>query len=311
MSILKLNVMRAPEMASIIGFLFHVFSSEDNVFLSPIQVSDASESLEEKRNMVTRLGPNSRPTSPLIPVRAPADQIPGGGDSQIPPIGIESNASLLDLAYKTALGKFFAVLKKCILIKSFHPNSAWGSIETVTIGKTHPTLFFILANGSMETARAAVWSKMNNMIEMLRKAGPSNHKSFCVFDHDSETPAALVTTSQSLAELHQTSVGIGAIMDTEYSCRSRLSNTVSPPSGQNDISYSKEMLKWVTDRSIKPEVSDPAVLISLVPMTTSTLTCSYKNCQLVVTRIDPKHSMTVVVDGTQMATCCKVKKFEI
>ena len=93
-------------MASIIGFLFHVFSSEDNVFLSPIQVSDASESLEEKRNMVTRLGPNSRPTSPLIPVRAPADQIPGGGDSQIPPIGIESNASLLDLAYKTALGKF-------------------------------------------------------------------------------------------------------------------------------------------------------------------------------------------------------------
>ena len=82
------------------------FFSEDNVFLSPIQASDASESLEEKRNMVTRLGPNSRPTSPLIPVRAAADQIPGGGDSQMPPIGIESNASLLDLAYKTALGKF-------------------------------------------------------------------------------------------------------------------------------------------------------------------------------------------------------------
>ena len=45
-------------------------------------------------------------TSPLIQVRAPADQLPGGGDSQIPPIGIETNASLLDLAYKTALGKF-------------------------------------------------------------------------------------------------------------------------------------------------------------------------------------------------------------
>ena len=146
------------------------------------------------------------------------------------------------------------------------------------------------------------------MIEILRKTG-SNQKSFCIFDHNSENglPAALVTTSQSLAELHQISLGIGAIMDTEYSCRSRLSNTVSPPSGQNDISYSKEMLKWVTDRSIKPEISDPAVLISLVPMTTSTLTCSYKNCQLVVTRIDPKHSMTVVVDGNQMATCCKVK----
>ena len=160
----------------------------------------------------------------------------------------------------------------------------------------------------METARAAVWSKMNNMIEILRKTG-SNQKSFCIFDQNSENglPAALVTTSQSLAELHQISLGIGAIMDTEYSCRSRLSNTVSPPSGQNDISYSKEMLKWVTDRSIKPEISDPAVLISLVPMTTSTLTCSYKNCQLVVTRIDPKHSMTVVVDGNQMATCCKVK----
>ena len=55
--------------------------------------------------MVTKLGGNSRPTSPLIPVRAPADQLPGGGDSQIPPIGIETNASLLDLAYKTALGK--------------------------------------------------------------------------------------------------------------------------------------------------------------------------------------------------------------
>ena len=175
-----------------------------------------------------------------------------------------------------------------------------------TVNQSCILVIFILANGSMETARAAVWSKMNNMIDMLRKAG-SNQKSFCVFDHDNENPAALVTTSQSLAELHQTSVGIGAIMDTEYSCRSRLSNTVSPPSGQNDISYSKEMLKWVTDRSIKPEISDPAVLISLVPMTTSTLTCSYKNCQLVVTRIDPKHSMTVVVDGNQMATCCKVK----
>ena len=88
-------------------FYFMFFSSEgDNVFLSPIQASDASESLEEKRNMVTRMGPNSRPTSPLIPVRAPADQIPGGGDSQIQPIGIESNASLLDLAYKTAVCKF-------------------------------------------------------------------------------------------------------------------------------------------------------------------------------------------------------------
>ena len=169
-------------------------------------------------------------------------------------------------------------------------------------------VIYFLANGSMETARAAAWSKMNNMIEILRKTG-SNQESFCIFDQNSENglPAALVTTSQSLAELHQISLGIGAIMDTEYSCRSRLSNTVSPPSGQNDISYSKEMLKWVTDRSIKPEVTDPAVLISLVPMTTSTLTCSYKNCQLVVTRIDPKHSMTVVVDGNQMATCCKVK----
>ena len=86
-------------------FYIFCFRDGDNVFLSPIQASDASESLEEKRNMVTKLGGNSRPTSPLIPVRAPADQLPGGGDSQIPPIGIETNASLLDLAYKTALGK--------------------------------------------------------------------------------------------------------------------------------------------------------------------------------------------------------------
>ena len=88
-------------------FLILIFSEGDNVFLSPIQASDASESLEEKRNMVTKLGGNSRPTSPLIPARAPADQLPGGGDSQLPSIGIEqSNVSLLDLAYKTALGMY-------------------------------------------------------------------------------------------------------------------------------------------------------------------------------------------------------------
>ena len=84
-------------------FLILIFSEGDNVFLSP---------LEEKRNIVTKLGGNSRPTSPLStdrdrPARAPADQLPGGGDSQLPSIGIEqSNVSLLDLAYKTALGMY-------------------------------------------------------------------------------------------------------------------------------------------------------------------------------------------------------------
>ena len=114
----------------------------------------------------------------------------------------------------------------------------------------------------METARAAVWSKINNTIEMLRKVG-ANQETFSIFDDsDDGAPAALVTTSQSLAELHQMSHGIGAIMDTEYSCRSRLSNTVSPPSGQNDISYSKEMLKWVTDRSLKVRVFMKSTKIS-------------------------------------------------
>ena len=38
---------------------------------------------------------------------------------------------------------------------------------------------------------------------------------------------AIMTTSNSLAEEHEKAIGVGPKMDSEYSCRSRLANTVS------------------------------------------------------------------------------------
>jgi len=41
---------------------------------------------------------------------------------------------------KSGLSVFFVIKQSASSRRSLGPNSAWGSIETTTIGKTHPTL---------------------------------------------------------------------------------------------------------------------------------------------------------------------------
>ena len=50
--------------------------------------------------------------------------------------------TLFNAFYFSATGKFYARMIKWGVSSrwSFHPISAWGSIETTTIGKTHPSL---------------------------------------------------------------------------------------------------------------------------------------------------------------------------
>ena len=48
-------------------------------------------------------------------------------------------------ASRLAFGKF-QVKWDASFRWSFHPNSAWGNIEMTTIGKTHPTVDFLVFN---------------------------------------------------------------------------------------------------------------------------------------------------------------------
>ena len=67
----------------------------------------------------------------------------------------------------------------------------------------------------MEVARAAKWTKLNFLIRKLEKK-------HCL----GEEINALITTSATLAEEHEKAIGVGAKMDSIYSCHSRLANTI-------------------------------------------------------------------------------------
>ena len=56
---------------------------------------------------------------------------------------------------------------------------------------------------------------------------------------------AIITTSVTLAEEHEKSIGVGPKMDSEYSCRSRLANTVSQ--GYLIFSFSKFEISYKFD----------------------------------------------------------------
>ena len=69
----------------------------------------------------------------------------------------------------------------------------------------------------------------------------------------------------------------------------------SPPS-HGSTSYSKSLLNAMQS-SEKSDVSDTVLLISLVPSILSTLKCNYDECSVIVTRIEPKGTISVVING--------------
>ena len=54
----------------------------------------------------------------------------------------------------------------------------------------------------------------------------------------------------------------------------------------------------------RDEVTDPLILVSLVPHVQNTLKCNYDQCWLVVTRLEPKGTISVVINGHEMNKKC-------
>ena len=55
----------------------------------------------------------------------------------------------------------------------------------------------------------------------------------------------------------------------------------------------------------RKDVTDPIILISLVPSILGTLKCSYDQCWLIVTRMEPKGIISCVINGAEMAKRAK------
>ena len=139
-------------------------------------------------------------------------------------------------------------------------------------------------------ARAAKWTKLNMIIKKLRSKKVLG-----------DGVDALITTSATLAEEHEKAIGVGARMDSEYSCRSRLANTVSPPAHGSTAYCSSLLAHMVEGNKENSAVSDPVILVSLVPSILGALKCSYEQCWLIVTRMEPKGVISCVIDGAEMA----------
>merc|ERR1719402_1201487 len=110
---------------------------------------------------------------------------------------------------------------------------------------------------------------------------------------------SMITDSKDFAKMHIESIGIGAILDTEFSCQSRLSNTISPSEFPiNAEKSAKEMLKFM-DGKCDAKLANPVVFMSLVPCVTESLTCTYKNSWFCMTRLEPNGTyLSIVFDGS-------------
>lgn len=138
-------------------------------------------------------------------------------------------------------------------------------------------------NGDLETARATMYVRINNAIE----AHFQKHRT-----------DQMISSSKEFAQLHIDSAGIGAIFDTEFSCQSRLSNTISPSEfPEKSKNSAKDMLRYI-DGNQDAKLTEPVVLLTLVPSVSESLRCRYTNCHFVVTRLEPSGScLSVAFDG--------------
>ena len=67
-----------------------------------------------------------------------------------------------------------------------------------------------------------------------------------------------------LAMLHKQSIGIGPIMDSENSCRSRIQNTISPPV-KNNLAEAESLLKVNLHVTRSAAYAPNQVYISSIP----------------------------------------------
>jgi len=145
-------------------------------------------------------------------------------------------------------------------------------------------------NGDIETARATMYVKINDAIRAHMERTGTNQ---------------MITLSKDFAQLHVQAVGIGAIFDTEFSCQSRLCNTISPSEyPENAKKTAKEMLRFL-DGHQDAKLLDPIVLLTLVPDVTESLRCSYKKPKFVVTRLETNgQALSVAFDGAMVWKRC-------
>ena len=113
----------------------------------------------------------------------------------------------------------------------------------------------------------------------------------------------ILSNSEKLAGLHIDAVGVGALIDTQYGCQTRLTNNLATVTEKNKVA-AEEMLENLNtnDVFLRKELNDAVVIISLIPQVSKTFSCTYENCLALVTRLAPNgKNICVGFDGTAFA----------
>ena len=142
--------------------------------------------------------------------------------------------------------------------------------------------------GNMETARGAMYFKLNEIIS--ESSQPTSD--------GVQEGVQMISVSKDFAKMHIESIGIGAEFDSEFTCQSRLSNTISPSEFLvNAEKTAKDLLQFL-DGEMDAKVPEPIVFMSLIPDMAEILSCTYKKCHFIVTRMEPNGNfISAVING--------------
>ncbi|CAG5105495.1 Oidioi.mRNA.OKI2018_I69.chr1.g2176.t1.cds [Oikopleura dioica] len=143
-------------------------------------------------------------------------------------------------------------------------------------------------NSDMETIRAIYNLRIGQILRQEQVAQKST---------------MVLSNSSKLAALHIDVNGVGAVLDTQYCAHTRMSNNVSSVPKENFIQAEdlSENIR-IDFPFLRQELNDNAVLVSLIPDVSKTLSCTYENCLALVTRLEPNGKcISIGFDGHAFA----------